>query len=126
LTEQLKLEDHPLLQMGSAVIEHELADRPVPPHLEDVFGQSDYFKKRFCPLPFSELAIEPGGKLSACHSRFLNLWVGALDQGGIEASVNSEMAVKIRESILDGSFRYCNRLACTHITSGRLPSRHRI
>ncbi|MDE1900355.1 MAG: radical SAM protein [Alphaproteobacteria bacterium] len=83
-------------------------------------------KTRFCKAPFNWFETNPAGDLYACCPSFLPTSIGTLDdveRNGIEALRNGPISVKLRESILDGSFRYCSKMYCTHITNKTLMSR---
>lgn len=114
---------HFLFDQAHAVLNLALRGRPVPEHLADVLGTSDHFAKRYCPRPFRELNVEAGGSAFLCHSPGINIPAGPVEGGDLGRLLNSDTARSIRLSILDGSFRCCNRLLCPSITGGTLPLR---
>ncbi len=82
----------------------------------------DYLKSRFCANPFQMIETTPTGLAYVCCPIWLPTPIGRLDTEP-ERLWNSDAAKRIRESILDGSFRYCSHLHCPAITGRALPSR---
>lgn len=78
-------------------------------------------KGRFCSVPFRQLDVLENSSHLCCAS-WLKESAGNLKQGDWLSVWNSPTARRIRESIHDGSFRYCNKSACPHIASGALPT----
>jgi len=78
---------------------------------------------RFCATPFRKFDVLDGSTHLCCAS-----WIaqsagdlGAADQW--QDVWNSETAQNIRASILDGSYRYCNKTACPQIGASTLPTK---
>jgi hypothetical protein len=82
----------------------------------------DYLKTHFCAAPFEQLETAPTGLAYACCPVWLPTPIGRLDTPAHELW-NSTPARNIRESIIDGSFRYCNHVHCPAISGRRLESR---
>jgi molybdenum cofactor biosynthesis enzyme MoaA len=82
----------------------------------------DYLKSRFCANPFRELETTPTGLAYVCCPIWLPTPIGTLDTPP-EQLWNGDAAKRIRQSILDGSFKYCSHLHCPAITGRTLPSR---
>ncbi|HLH12789.1 MAG TPA: radical SAM protein [Methylovirgula sp.] len=82
----------------------------------------DYLKSHFCANPFRQLETTPTGLAYVCCPIWLPTPIGTLDSDP-EQLWNSDAAKRIRESILDGSFRYCNHWHCPAIASRSLPHR---
>ncbi len=82
----------------------------------------EYLKTHFCPAPFEQLETTPTGLAYVCCPVWLPTPIGRLDTPAQELW-NSDAAKKIRESILDGSYSYCNHVHCTAITSRTLMPR---
>jgi wyosine [tRNA(Phe)-imidazoG37] synthetase (radical SAM superfamily) len=82
--------------------------------------------ERFCSKPFDTLCMvppahEPNAILCNCADA-LPYPVGQLTAAGsVDAAWNSEAAVEIRRSILDGDFSYCSRTRCPYILGNTLP-----
>lgn len=76
-------------------------------------------RKLFCPLPFKYMEITTGGRTSLCC--YLNKSPGIIEDNNVIDIYNSPSAQKIRASILDGTFRYCDLDLCPHFSSGDLP-----
>lgn len=80
---------------------------------------------RFCSTPFVKFDVLDGSTHQCCAS-----WIqqSAGDLGAAEKWQdvwNSEMAQNIRASILDGSYRYCNKTACPIIGANNLMTREK-
>jgi MoaA/NifB/PqqE/SkfB family radical SAM enzyme len=70
----------------------------------------DEYKNLICPNPFSYMEFMVGGGVHTCC--YLSQAFGNLKNENFMDAWNSEEAVKIRKSILDGDFRYCNKQKC--------------
>ncbi len=77
---------------------------------------------RFCRTPFEVLDVLDGTSHLCCAN-----WVlpsaGNLAEESWENVWNSDTAQSIRASIHDGSFRYCNKIACPAIGGNLLPAK---
>ncbi len=80
---------------------------------------------RFCETPFDVLDILDGQSHLCCAS-WLPASVGDLAEQPWQEVWNSDSAQSIRASILDGSFRFCNKTACPKIVENRLPTKARL
>jgi molybdenum cofactor biosynthesis enzyme MoaA len=78
---------------------------------------------RFCSKPWRELELRPDLSGHACCPSWLAVPIGKADGAEGAAFWNSAAAQAIRRSVLDGSFTWCSRLHCPHITAERLPRR---
>ena len=77
---------------------------------------------KFCPKPFDSLeSHEHGGFL--CCPTWLPINIGSLLSEDVDEVFNSEPAKAVRESILDGSFKFCHHKLCPHIQGGTLPNK---
>ncbi|ATE67277.1 radical SAM protein [Rhizorhabdus dicambivorans] len=79
-------------------------------------------ESRFCTLPFDVFEVLDG-KTHLCCASWLPESAGNLAEQSWEAVWNSDSAQSIRTSILDGSFRHCNKTACPKIAGGTLPQK---
>jgi sulfatase maturation enzyme AslB (radical SAM superfamily) len=82
---------------------------------------TNLLKDRFCSKPFEFAALNPSniGALQCC---WLTKSMGVIDENvSIQDVWNSESAQDVRNSIHDGSFRYCMKELCPHIHNGELP-----
>jgi len=82
--------------------------------------------ERFCAAPFDYVDIQSGGRLFLCCPTWLPTEIGNLSDMELIDGFNSETAQRIRASILEGSFKYCHKLACPYIQGGSLPKRTEI
>jgi sulfatase maturation enzyme AslB (radical SAM superfamily) len=79
-----------------------------------------YLNASFCPVPFSHFETSPTGEVYLCCPGWLDKPVGILENSNRESLWRSDIAQDIRESILDGSFRYCSPRFCNVIAGRRL------
>lgn len=85
-----------------------------------LFRSKELVANRFCPFPFSRAHISVSGDVFVCCSA----WIGKTSIGNVfyndfQDIWNSNMAQAIRESILDGSFKFCKQEICPRIVSGK-------
>ena len=78
-------------------------------------------KGRFCPNPFRQLDLEEDGAAFACCSAWLPTPMGNLKHKSLDELWNGQTMQRIRESIYDGSFRYCRHDRCPRIQNNSLP-----
>ncbi len=94
---------------------------------EETDGKADelsaYLKTSFCPVPFEHFETSPSGEVYACCPAWLPKPIGTLEDSNWEAIWRSNEAKEIRESILDGSFKYCSAKFCNLIAARTLRSR---
>jgi len=76
---------------------------------------------RFCPAPFRQVDLYDSGKAYCCCSSWLPTPMGDLRQSELLDLWNNPVMQRIRESIYDGSFRYCRHSVCPAILNDSLP-----
>lgn len=81
---------------------------------------------RFCAAPFTKFETLIDGTVAPCCSIWTKKRLGHLERQNAEEIWNSEDAQDMRASILDGSFRHCNKQRCTLIMEDQLPKRSEI
>lgn len=81
-----------------------------------------YLGSHFCPHPFTTLETTHTGLAFVCCPVWLPTPIGRLDSDPFELWTGP-IAKRIRASIIDGSFRYCDHLNCSRITNRSLPRR---
>jgi len=74
------------------------------------FDYGNEFKDYICKLPFEYAELTNNGELSACC--YLPRNFGNAYKGSFRKAWNSFFAKKVRKSMLDGSFRYCDKKRC--------------
>ncbi len=86
-------------------------------------GMNFDLRDKFCHMPFTELATGyKGDAFACCCPAWVPFPIGnVFTAPSAEAVWNSEAAVEIRRSILDGDFRYCSRTLCSYIAAQKLP-----
>jgi len=85
-------------------------------------GDDAPLQGKFCPNPFRKLELEEDGSAFACCSAWLPTPMGNLKHKTLDELWNGHVMQKIRESIYDGSFRYCRHDRCPRIQNNSLPS----
>ena len=73
--------------------------------------------KRFCSYPFTMATISPSGNVYFCCSAWLNVPIGNIFREPFSDIWNSPTALEIRQTILDGHFKYCNAGTCPLLVS---------
>jgi Iron-sulfur cluster-binding domain len=100
-----------------------LDGKMVPDRLVKFIGEDNLYLKQFvCPLPFEHFEISPSGEVLVCCGHWLPTSIGNFMKGPIDGILNSAKAQKIRESMTDGSYKYCNHLDCGAMIQGTLPT----
>jgi Iron-sulfur cluster-binding domain len=103
-------------------LERRLAGEAVPDRLVKFIGRDNgALKPRICRLPFSRFDIGPTGDVLMCCGHWLPTNIGNFMTGTVEEVLNSPTAQRIRASMLDGSFKYCNHLECGAMVQDTLP-----
>src|SRR5262245_13604681 len=112
------------LKTAKHALKLRLEGKAVPPRMEKFIGSDDGHMRQFvCPLPFERFDIGPSGEVLVCCGHWLPTSIGNFMTDPIEAILNSARAKKIRQSVTDGSYKYCNHLECAAMAQGSLPRR---
>lgn len=70
-------------------------------------GGSDTLKNKFCSRPFQLLVLGEGGNVHICCPAYLPTVIGNAFNQTFDEIWNSDIAIDIRTSILNGSYKYC-------------------
>jgi pyruvate-formate lyase-activating enzyme len=81
-----------------------------------------YLQTHFCDKPFTTLETTHQGLAYVCCPIWLPTPIGKLDSDPHELWTGAT-AKKVRDSIVDGSFRHCSRVHCSAIANRSLPRR---
>ncbi len=76
-----------------------------------------------CPLPFTRLEITPDGYAHVCCASLVPYTIGNIEENSIPQIMNSENARKMRASMLDGSYRYCDHVNCPQMIRDKIPKK---
>jgi molybdenum cofactor biosynthesis enzyme MoaA len=71
----------------------------------------DILKKYVCKNPFNYIDIQGNGDFVCCPS-----WCGTNIREGDKMNWNSENAIDIRKSVLDGTYRHCDHVVCPSLS----------
>jgi hypothetical protein len=98
--------------------------KSVPPRLEKFAGDDNGHLRQFiCPLPFERFDIGPDGNVLVCCGHWLPTTIGNFMTQPVQDVLNSPTAKAIRQSVTDGSYKYCNHLECGTMAQDALPRR---
>jgi tetratricopeptide (TPR) repeat protein len=86
-------------------------------------GLEAYLGDSFCEMPWHHLEISWEGNTFLCCPAWLPLRVGNARNQSLDEIWNSDLAIEVRKSILDGSFRFCSKVHCPKIAGRTLPRR---
>jgi sulfatase maturation enzyme AslB (radical SAM superfamily) len=81
---------------------------------------TDYLKTHICYKPWDTISIEANGDVIQCCMPWLPKVMGNLFENSMDEIINSATTREVQESILDGSFRFCNAEMCSEIHGKRL------
>ena len=83
-------------------------------------GETCNFDKNenICDLPFGDVEIQANGSVYMCCPGWNPASIGNLLEEDMHSIWNGEKARVVRESILDGSYRYCNAKTCPAMIAG--------
>ena len=90
---------------------------------EGIINTDKKTEGKFCNKPLDQFEIHPSGTVSVCCMSWLPEKIGNMKDEGVKEIFNSKKAQKIRKSILDGSFKYCDHKLCPYIQNGSLPDK---
>lgn len=88
--------------------------------------QSSDLRGRFCSAPFERFETLVDGTVAPCCSLRTPLRLGNLERDSLDEIWNGKSAQAMRESVWDGSFRFCNKQLCPLILEDRLPQREQV
>tara|TARA_Y100000310_G_scaffold65243_1_gene60760 strand:- start:3093 stop:4541 length:1449 start_codon:yes stop_codon:yes gene_type:complete len=75
-------------------------------------------EKVYCTRPFDHAQPMDNGEIMPCCPAWVDDYsLGNINKESYEEIWNGEKAQKLRGSILDGSFKYCNAKSCQHMTA---------
>jgi len=115
------------LRAAEHALELALAGRPVPDRLQKFIGADNgALLGRICPEPFKRFDVGPSGETLLCCGHWLPTPIGNIMTQEVGDVLNSHAARKIRASVLDGSYKYCNHLECTALNQGYLPKKESV
>lgn len=114
---------------AEAVLSHQLTGRSQSPLVNGAMfkvkqlqnpGDAKFALQNFiCETPFRQLDVLDSSSHLCCAS-WLPVSAGNLHTDTWQNVWNSEPAQNVRRSIHDGSYRYCNKMACPRIMAGTL------
>ncbi|MES9996759.1 SPASM domain-containing protein [Desulfovibrio aminophilus] len=99
----------------------------VPLRLKKFIGHDNGYLKNFiCQEPFRRFDVGPCGDVLLCCGHWLPRSIGNFERDDILSILNSPLALKIRKSVTDGTYKYCNHLECSALIQEYLPSRETV
>jgi hypothetical protein len=111
-------------------LERAIAGKPIHRALRRYLGDDDgHLAERTCRFPFERIDIHENGNASVCCSH----WTPGYSMGNVMTDgqtaleiYNSPSAIAVRESVLDGSFRFCDHVKCPWIAGDWLPRKEEV
>ncbi len=82
-----------------------------------------YLREHLCLEPFKTLETTPSGLAYLCCPAWLPVAVGNINATDAASMWLGPIATELRNSIIDGSYRYCSRQHCGHIANRMLVER---
>jgi len=80
-------------------------------------------KKFYCTRAFEHMQLLENGNITPCCPPWVNHYtIGNIKEQSYEEIWNGEKAQEFRKSILDGSFKYCNKKSCPLLSNPDLRS----
>jgi iron-sulfur cluster protein len=96
---------------------------PVPARLEKFAGRENGSLNDFvCTFPYKQFDITRGGNVRNCC--LVPNHIGNFAAQAVPEIINSEVAIDFRQSVLDGSYRYCDHLHCKLMINNALPRKN--
>src|SRR5262249_21537657 len=109
------------LRAAEHALELTLGGKPVPGRLQKFIGMDNgALLDRICKEAFKRFDVGPSGETLLCCGHWLPTPIGNIMTQDVGDLLNSHAARKIRASMLDGSFKYCNHLECPALIQGYL------
>jgi wyosine [tRNA(Phe)-imidazoG37] synthetase (radical SAM superfamily) len=71
-------------------------------------------QKKYCLYPFINFEVYSNNDARCCCEGWMPARIGDFSQSTVRELWNSEILQKIRQSILDGTYEYCNRHQCVY------------
>ena len=81
----------------------------------------EYLAQSFCNRPWEHFEVLHTGAVYTCCSGWMPVPIGDIHTDNPSSIWNSRMAQEVRQSILDGSFRFCSKIHCPDIAARALP-----
>ena len=101
--------------------QEKIASKPLDGRFHKFIGEdTGNLRDKICPLPFKRFDIGPNGDVLVCCGHWLPKTIGNIVRENPTDILNSSSARKIRSSMLDGSYKYCNHLECGSMNQGTL------
>jgi Iron-sulfur cluster-binding domain len=98
---------------------------PIPERLAKFVGRdTGMLMQHVCTLPFTRFEVNPTGRVHVCCPMWVPESIGDIEQSDTDEILNGERALRIRKSVIDGSFKYCSHLGCPAMLSGKLPKKN--
>jgi MoaA/NifB/PqqE/SkfB family radical SAM enzyme len=89
--------------------------------MKEVLFKDKNFIGKFCSAPFENIEILTNGEVGicGCHA-WMPTTVGNILKNNLVDIFKSQLVFKIRKSILDGTYQYCDELSCKLIKNNEL------
>jgi len=71
-----------------------------------------------CDLPFNDIEVQSDGRVYTCCPGWNPASIGNLLESDLKSIWNSDKATAVRNSMTDGSYKYCNAKTCPAMIAG--------
>lgn len=93
-----------------------IGEEPLPHWRRFIGPDSGYLSGLICRSPFEMMDLtETGATLVCCGHWLPDKSIGNVLETNVAEVFNSEVAQRIRQSVTDGSYRYCNHVTCVQM-----------
>lgn len=72
-------------------------------------------KGNYCPMLWNAVHVLPGGNMHSCCSVWMRTPIGNVYQQSVDEVWHGPQAQAVRQSGLDGDYRFCGKISCPHI-----------
>lgn len=90
----------------------------------EILYTKENIKDKVCLEPFNTVSIDQRGNVRMCGCQaWMPTSIGNIFNNSLEELLESDLAKRIRQSIRDGTYQYCNENTCGMITNDLLSSK---
>jgi len=115
------------LRAAEFALDLKLTGSEIPGRFEKFIGRDNgSLLGRICSEPFKRFDISPSGEVLVCCGHWVPTPIGNILTDGVGDILNSKAALKLRASMLDGSYKYCNHLECSAMIQEILPRKDKV
>lgn len=115
------------LKAAKHALELKLKGTHVPDRFAKFIGKDNGYLRQFvCREPFNRLDIVYNGDVLVCCGLWLPKVIGNFLRDPLDDVLNSKAVQKIRQSVVDGTYKYCNHFDCGPMIQGNMVKRDEV